>query len=371
MKAVCPREGLLSACQVAGMAVASRDVKPILSNLKAVAGPNGWTLLATDLELGIRLDVRSVQVDEPGEAILPAARLISILREATDENLSLDAGADATMVRGEFNEFELPGENPADFPDVPAFTDGPCHEIQAGALREMIRRTVFAAARDNTRWAVSGVLWEISGGQLKLVATDSRRLAMASTTVGGQGGDTKATPHIVPPKAMNLLDKLLQDGGETIKVILRPNDALFKTERATVSTRLVEGRFPPFQELFNKKLPIKVPLDLGRFHSAVRQANIMAGDESKRVAFTFGKKKLTLQAQGHDTGRAKVEMPLDAEVKDKDGKDITINFDANFLIDMLRILPPDAALTLEMADGNTPAVFRSGPDYVYLVMPLT
>src|SRR5271165_4583127 len=108
MKATCPREGLLSACQIARVAVASRDVKPILSNLKAVAGPHGCTLLATDLELGIRLEVRSVKVDEPGEAILPANRLTDILRETVDDELVIEANADAAVVRGQLNEFEMP-----------------------------------------------------------------------------------------------------------------------------------------------------------------------------------------------------------------------------------------------------------------------
>src|SRR6516164_9297729 len=85
MKMVCHREGLLSACQLASVAVASRDVKPILKNIKAVVQPERCTLMATDMELGIRLEVRSVQVNEPGEAILPASRLLAILRESTDE----------------------------------------------------------------------------------------------------------------------------------------------------------------------------------------------------------------------------------------------------------------------------------------------
>jgi DNA polymerase-3 subunit beta len=367
MKATCPREGLLSACQIAAVAVAARDVKPILNNLKAIATNKGCTLLATDLELGIRLQVRSVKVQDAGEAILPASRLIAILREATDEELVIEASKEAAFVRGEANEFEMPSENPADFPDVPAFGDEKYFELPAGPLREMIRRTAFAAAKDSTRWAVNGVLWEVVDNQAKLVATDSRRLALASGAATSHGATaTKGQTHIVPTKAMNLLERLLQDAGEVVKIALRPNDALFQTERATVVTRLVEGRFPPYQELLGKKLPVKIPLDAARFHTAVRQANIMAGDESKRVGFKFHKGKLTLEAHGHDTGRAKVELPIEY-----DGKELSINFDAAFLIDMLRILPAEAPLSLELLDANTPAVFRSGPDYTYLVMPLT
>src|SRR3954452_7986575 len=123
MKVVFHREGLLSACQLASAAVAARDVKPVLKNLKAVVDADRCTLMATDLELGIRLEVRGIKVEEPGEALLPAARLVSILRESGDEEMSIEASLDACKVRGATTEYEMPGEDPAAFPDVPAFNE--------------------------------------------------------------------------------------------------------------------------------------------------------------------------------------------------------------------------------------------------------
>src|SRR5215207_8229715 len=120
MKALCHREGLLAAFQLASAAVPSRDVKPILRNVKAIAEDDRCTLMATDLELGLRLEVRGLKVQEPGEAILPVARLISILREAQDEELSIEADSNACVVRGAALEFEMPSEDPLNFPDLPA-----------------------------------------------------------------------------------------------------------------------------------------------------------------------------------------------------------------------------------------------------------
>src|SRR5947199_7001328 len=146
MKIACHREGLLSACQLASAAVAARDIKPILKNLKAVVSEDRCTLMATDLELGIRLDVRGIKVEDAGEALLPTSRLISILRESTDEELTIEAGPDSCTIRGASAEFEMPGEDPAAFPDIPSFAEEKYHEITAGYLREMIRPTIFAAA---------------------------------------------------------------------------------------------------------------------------------------------------------------------------------------------------------------------------------
>src|SRR6266849_4631713 len=148
MKAICNREGLLSAIQVANVAVPTRDVKPILKNVKAIAGDGRCVLMATDLELGIRMEVRAVNVTDQGEGILPAARLLAILRESQDDELTIEVDSNACMVRGEHMEFEMPSEDPANFPDLPVFADDKHHELEAGALREMIRRTVFAAADD-------------------------------------------------------------------------------------------------------------------------------------------------------------------------------------------------------------------------------
>jgi DNA polymerase-3 subunit beta len=367
MKALCPREGLLAACQLASVAVASRDVKPILKNLKAIAGEHGCTLMATDLELGIRIEVRSVQVDEAGEAVLPAGRLTEILRESSDQELTLEATSEASFIRGESSEFEMPGDDPAEFPDIPTFTDAKYHEVAADVLRTMIRRTVFAAAKESPRYAITGILWEFTDGQAKLVATDGRRLAVATGPANAKGGaDAKGHSHVVPTKAMSLLERLLQDTEEPVRVSLRPNEALFKTDRAMIYSRLVEGRFPPYGEVIPKKPTTKIPLEVGKFQAAVRQAKIMTDDESKRVNFTFSAGKLTLQAKAAETGRSRVDLPVEYA-----GANLTIGLDPGYLTDMLRILPPDAPLVLEIVDPISPALLRCGPEYLYVIMPLT
>jgi len=367
MKAACPREGLLAACQLASVAIPSRDVKPILRNLKVIGDKNGWTLMATDLELGVRLELRSVKVEKAGEALLPAAKLTAILREATDDELTIEADSGGSKVYGAHTEFDMPAEDAAEFPEIAGFQDDKYHEVTAGALREMIRRTVFAAARESARYSMTGVLWEFAGEQVRLVATDGRRLAVASSSAISHGaGDTKGSTHVVPTKAMNLLERLLQDAAEPVRVVLKPNEALFQTERATLCTRLVEGRYPNYQEVIPKKASHKIALEAGKFQSAVRQAAIMTDEESKRVIFTFSKGKLTLVAEASASGKSKVELPVDY-----DGKELKIAFDSNFLTDMLRILPPETSLTLELADAQTPALFRQGADYQYVVMPLT
>ena len=208
-----------------------------------------------------------------------------------------------------------------------------------------LRRTILAAAAsEHARFgATTGVLWELEDEQARLVATDGRRLALMHGGTQAKGGhSTKGQMPVVPAKTMSLLERNLTEADELVKVSFRPNEVLIKTERAMIYSRLVEGRYPPYKEVFPKKQTVKVPLELGAFHAAVRQAAIMTDDESKKVVFTWGKKKLTLQARGAATGRSKVEMPLEY-----DGKAIEINFDPKFVTDMLRVLNDDDPLTVE------------------------
>src|SRR5262245_26454944 len=113
MKAICPREGLLSACQLARAPGAAREIRPLRRNFKAVTARKLFSLMATGLGLGVRLEMRSMRVEQPGEAMLPAAKLLSILRESTDDELSLEADESRVLVRGRVNKFEMPSENPA------------------------------------------------------------------------------------------------------------------------------------------------------------------------------------------------------------------------------------------------------------------
>jgi DNA polymerase-3 subunit beta len=367
MRAICHREGLLAACQLASAAIPARDVKPILKNIKAIAGDGRCTLMATDMEVGIRLDVQGLTIQEPGEAILPAAKLIAILRETRDGELEIETDPSACLVKGASLEFEMPSEDPSQFPDLPTFAEDKFHEITSGSLREMIRRTVFAAADETARYSMTGVMWELEDNIARLVATDGRRLALAQGTATGHGGHTtRGQTPVVPTKAMNLLERNLHDDEETVRICLRPNEVLFRTERAVVYSRLVEGRFPDYRAVMPKKQATKVTLQAVPFQAAVRQAAIMTDEDSKRVTFRFAKNNLTLKAQGATAGRSKVELPIEY-----DGKTIEIGFNPTYLVDMLKVLPPDAELTLDLIDAGSPALFRSGADYSYLVMPLT
>ncbi len=215
---------------------------------------------------------------------------------------------------------------------------------------------------------MTGVLWEMEGDVARLVATDGKRLALTSGTATAQGGHTtKGQSPVVPTKAMSLLERnLADDGTDPIKICIRPNEVLFRAGRAVIYSRLVEGRFPDYKMVLPKKAAVKVKLEASSFLAAVRQAAVMTDKDSKRVTFKFSKDKLTLEASGINAGRSKVELGLEY-----DSKPIDIGFNPELLVEMLKTIPQDAELFLELNDGASPALFKYQGNYSYLVMPLT
>jgi DNA polymerase III subunit beta len=373
VKVMCQRDSLLTACQLVSAAVPARTPKEVLSSVKAVAQDDGLTLVAFDTEVGIRYELRGINVKRAGSAILPINQLTQILRESTDDEISLDSGEDVTHAKVGTSKFELPTRPVDEFPDIPAFEDGGrYHEITAGILRTMIARTAFAADKKDSggRFALKGVLWEAEGKVARLVATDTKRLALCEgpATVHGPAEPTKAS-HLVPPKAIALLERNLIDDGELVRVGLRPNDALFQTDRAMIYTTLVQGRYPPYRDIIGqtrKGATVKIPLPVEGFLGRVRQAAIMTDEESMRVDMTFAAGKVTMEARGARTGSSKVELPL----PEFEGPEVAIAFDPQYLVEFLRALEGEATVSLEMSDGSKPALFRCGDQYVYLVMPL-
>src|SRR5207237_7257711 len=136
--------------------------------------------------------------------------------------------------------------------------------------------------------ATTGTLVELEGEQAKLVGTDGRRLALAQGAAIAHGGHTtKGQMPVIPAKAMGLLERNLQEPDELVKISVRPNEVLMKTERAMIYSRLVEGRFPPYQQVIPQKHPIKIPLEVGPFQTAVRQAAITTAAGPRPVAVAF------------------------------------------------------------------------------------
>jgi DNA polymerase-3 subunit beta len=367
MKITLERDKFQAAFHTAASVAPSRSPKPILQNVKLEVAGEDATLMATDLEIGIRITVPGLLVESPGTAILPRERFSKILSEASDAKLYLESDGQSTLVRGDRSEWKLPSENPDEFPNVTPFKEEKFHELAARLFRELIRRTVFATDNESSRYALGGVLLEMSGDKITAVGTDGRRLAKMEGPAHSVGGhQTGEQTTIIPSKAMMLLERAIADSDGEVQISARPNDVLIRTPRFTVYSRLVEGRFPKWRDVFPHRSDVsKIELSVGPTYAAVRQAAIATSEESRGVDFTFGDGTLVLSGQTAEVGQSRVELPISYA-----GPALTITLDPRFVVDFLKVLEPEKSFTLDLQDGDGAAVCTTDDGYGYVIMPL-
>ena len=388
MKVTCDRGALAEAIGLVSSVVAARTPRPQLRCVKITAetiGKSGrLTLAATDAETSIELRLEMVAVEREGAALVPADKLAQIVRaEDTDPTLALESEGDVTHIRGADAHFQLRGFPADEFPDIPgpetaakaASDKGAGFTHSAGELDELIRKTVFATARENSRYAINGVLLNRDGKTLECVATDGRRLALARTTLDDAQGDPISV--IAPAKALNMLQRLIDDADEPISVTTTDNRIVFAIGlaaggpaedcRAVLASNLVEGTFPPYEDVIPKDQDIKVGFDRDVLASAVRRAALLTNEESRgvRMAFTGGDKKLELSSRVPEMGEARIGV----ELASFDGDDIEIGFNPAFITDALKVVDQPDVL-LELKAPNKPGLFKAGQGFTYVVMPV-
>lgn len=367
MKFKCERENLLSAFQLAATVAPSRSPKAILQNVLLNVTDQDAMLMATDMEVGIRIDVPGIQVELPGRAVLPVGRFAAILRESNDAQLSVETVSQSTVVRGERSEFKLPAENPDEFPEVVGFDEQQYYELPAKLLRELIRRTLFATDTESGRYALGGVLIECEEDKIIAVGTDGRRLAKMEGPVQVVGDrDTSDSATIVPAKSMQLIARSIGDEDGNVQVAARTNDMLVKGAKATIYSRLVDGRFPKWRDVFpTRQDAVQVEIAIGPLNAALRQAAIVTSEDSRGIDFAFGEGTLVLTGSTAEVGESRIELPIAY-----DGPSITLALDHRFVADFLKVLDAEKVFTFEIENAEAAALLTTDDGYGYVIMPL-
>jgi DNA polymerase-3 subunit beta len=329
-------------------------------------GSAGVELVGTDQEVAIRYRVKGVTTTSTGEALLPTARVSSILRELQDDTFDIVVEEQSLQLKAAGANFRLSSEDPRDFPPVPEFEETDYFKIPAAVFRQIIRRTAFATDAESTRYALGGLLLEFDDGKITVAATDSRRLAVA-TAACEKEGNPKAPEKttVVPTRAMALLERSIDADSEFVDVAVRENDVLMRSGGCVIYSRLVEGRFPKYNDVIPKSCAVSIPLAVSPFHSAVRQAQIVTDEESRGVDFVFNESKLVLSSRAQDVGESKVELPIEY-----DHEEIRITFDPRYVADFLKVLSPETLVNLQLTSAEHAAVFRVEDSYTYVIMPL-
>ena len=367
MKITIKREPFAHVFSIAAMVAPARSPKTILQNVKLEASEDSVRLTATDMEVGVRISVSDVEVHSPGSAVIPVSRLNAILRESADEELEITADTAKILVTGKQSRFELQAQNPDEFPDVVDFTDTDFYEVPAAALRQLIKRTLFATDAESSRYALSGVLLEVEEQVMTAVGTDGRRLAKMEAPVKLHGSPAVSQTTIVPSRAMQLIERTIPAGDESVQFVPRENELLLRHDNGVFYTRLVEGRFPKWRDVLPKRSESsKIDLPVGPMYSALRQAAIVASEESRGVDFTFRDGSLVLSNNTAEVGQSRIELPVAY-----DDEEITITLDHRYVADFLKVLQPDKSFTFDVENGEQAAYCQTDDKYGYVIMPLS
>jgi DNA polymerase-3 subunit beta len=364
MKVICNRGALLDALNLTGSVVAQRTPKPVLQCLRLTAADGVLTIAATDLEVAIRYRDEQVQIDSPGDVLVPADKLRDIVRESLDDTLSIEIEGDTANIRGQDAHFKIFTQRAADFPPVPDFEGEADFQIPGGALKGLIGQTLFAAARESTRYAFNGVLVVAKGKKISMIATDGRRLALAKGDLASEKMDKDGKKAIVPSKALQLIEKLLTDPQAVVSVQMRENQIIFHTDNATLTSNLVEGQFPPYEDVIPKDSDKKMTAPTADFLSAIRRSALLTTEESKGVRLAFNKKGVVLTSRSPESGEATINFACKFE-----GSDIEIGFNPQFVGDALRVVNTDE-ISVEMTAPNRPGLLKAGQNFLYVIMPV-
>lgn len=369
MKIRLPRQELQEGLAAVNSVASGRTTNPILACVRLEAAGDRLELCGTDGEAALRVNLPDVVCDEKGVAVVSADRLLGIIRELADVEILLEGDDRHLTVRGTGSEFKLYVQNAADFPPVPAFEDEPDLALDVRELRRMIALTAYAAARETSRYAINGVLWDKRGKKLFMVATDGRRLARAGgALLTSSSADFEV---IVPAKALSVFERVFpapRDGDEArIEIRVTPNQILLRSERHVLSSSLVEGRFPKYDEVIPKESSKRATVARGEFHAAVRRAALLTTEDSRTIRLAFEGERVVLTSRSPEQGEAWLEVPIEYE-----GEPLEIGFNPHFLGDALRAIPHDQVF-FELHESFRPGVLcgEDKSEFLYVLMPVS
>ena len=368
MKLTCSKERLLESLNLVIKSVSSRTTLPILECVLVSADSRdggGFQLLANDLEMGIETAFVTAEVDEPGNIALDAKVFMEIVRKMPSAAIYLETDSNSvTRIISGKSELKILGMPGDEFPFLPVVEKSHAYAIKASELKEMIRQTIFSVAVEETKPILTGELLQMKGGSLRMVSVDGFRISYRSAEIEQTGEDIGV---VVPAKALNELSRILpSDGEEEVKFYFTDKHILFEMEAGTMVSRLLDGEFIKYDQVFNNDFTTIVNLDKRELLSSLERAILISRDTKKNpVRLTMGQDAVVITSTT-EMGTSYDEIPADI-----DGSNMEIGFNPRFLIDALRVIE-DERILIQFTTPLSPCIIKGveGENYKYLILPL-
>jgi DNA polymerase-3 subunit beta len=355
------KDELVQALGVVSRAVSTRTSVQILSGILLEPLGGELRLAATDMELSLRANVQA-QIEGDGAIVLPGKTLADIARLLPSDEVAIEHKASEAVVHitSGSASYTLHMYNPEDFPRLPELDAVETFSVDRESLLETIHRVARAASRDESRPVLTGILVSFTGGKIVMAATDSYRLAVKETELGGNAPELEA---IVPSRALQELARIA-NAGDTVEVGVHENQVLFSTDGAWLTTRRIDGQFPNYRQLLPEQFEHELTLPRVELLEVVRRASVMI-QRATPLQLGFAEGELTVIARTHEVGESQESMPIGFT-----GETLEIGFNADFLRDGLESMDGDD-VRFKLISPLRPAVIQGeGDDFTYLVMPI-
>jgi len=366
MRLTISREKLQEGLAAVGAIVPAKSTLPVLNNILVEAVDRSIRFSSTDLDIGVTTEI-AADVIEKGGITIPAKKLIDIARELPPTPVQLSSIGEQRLVldcgRSHFKILGLPQSEFPAFPNV-KFTQN--WRILSAHLQQLIGHVAFGVSTEESRPILNGILWEVKADSMAMVATNGHRLArmqIEQHVPKGNIGDL-----IIPPKALDQIRRLFP-ADEELEIGKGENHLAFRSPFTTVYTRLIEGPYPPYDQVIPRDNDKTVIIDKIALISALRRMSVIASDQTHRIRMTFNAGILRFSVQTPDLGEAQDELAVRYT-----GDPLDIGFNANYLLEILRYMPTDEVkMTLkapERAATIEPEAWTEDAKYLCLVMPL-
>ncbi len=366
MKLRCERDVLVDALSTAGRAVAGRGgAMPVLSGVRLEVVGDALRVTGTDLDLTISVEA-TVAGGGDGVVVAPGRLVTDIVRALEPGAVTVEVDDEDLRIASGRSNFTVRTHPAGDFPRLPVPT-GETVTLAAEGLAEALRQVVRAASSEDSRPILTGVLIAAEGDGLRLVSTDSYRLAVRDLRgVGVLGVGEKV---LVPSRALAELQRLLgttAGSGAEVSVCLGVHDVTFSTGSVSLTTRLIEGDFPNYRQLIPESYPNTLTVAREAFLDAVRRVKLLARDPTTPVRIALRSEGIELTVITTDWGQATEDVDAKYE-----GAEMTVAFNPAYLIDGIEALSSDEVV-LSTLDALKPATLKpiGSDDYLYLLMPV-
>ncbi|MEA1910046.1 MAG: DNA polymerase III subunit beta [Patescibacteria group bacterium] len=342
--------------------VSSKNTLPILNNILIKTEDNQVVLSATDLEVGVNYYLGG-KVESEGAITIPGKVLSNFINSLNEEKINLLSNNGVLSAKTEKSEASINGMAPDDFPIIPKVEGKTLAEIDGMALKQAISQVAFSVSYDESRPVLTGVYFKSDGKSLKLVATDSYRLA--EKEVVGVSVSEKID-FIVPIKTINELHRIITSS-EKIKIIASENQVMFLLSDMDIVSRIIEGEYPDYEQIIPKNFKTKAVIKTAELANIVKTASFFAKENANNIKMNFAGNEITVEAVSSQLGNFKSKIPCTLS-----GEDNEISFNAKYLLDALGGLNSNE-MTLEMVGKLNPGVIKpSGGNLgiTYIIMPL-